>query len=66
MDSKRNELWVTNWNNHTATIYARNATGNARPLRTLRSAPRGTPITGFGNPGGVVYDAKRKELLVPN
>lgn len=66
VDSKRNELWVTNWNNHTATIYPANASGNVAPLRTLRSAPEGTPVTGFGNPGGIIYDSKRKEMLVPN
>ncbi len=66
VDSKRNELWVTNWNNHTATIYPSNAAGNVAPQRILRSAPQGAPVTGFGNPGGIVYDAKRNEMLVPN
>ena len=67
VDSKRNELWVSNWNNHTATVYARTAEGNAAPLRTLRGAPKGTQATGFGNPGGgVTFDPKRKEILVPN
>ena len=66
VDSKRNELWVTNWNSHTATIYPSNASGNVAPKRVLRSAPKGAPVTGFGNPGGIVYDAKRDEMLVPN
>ncbi len=65
IDAKRGEIWVTNWNNHTATVYARTARGNVRPLRVLRSAPKGTSFPGLGNPGVVVYDAKRKELLVP-
>lgn len=66
IDTKRNELWVTNWNNHTATVYPRMAEGNVAPLRTIRSAPKGAPVTGFGNPGAVAYDPKRKQILVPN
>ena len=65
VDLKRNELWVTNWRNHSATVYARTAQGDAAPLRTLRGAPMGTPSAGFGNPSSVVYDSKRKQLIVP-
>ena len=67
IDTKRDELWVTNWDNHTATIYPRTAEGNVAPLRRIRSAPASTPrATGFGNPGDVVFDPKRNEILVPN
>lgn len=67
VDPKRRELWVTNWDNHTATAYSLMADGDVPPLRTIRSAPADAPIaTGFGNPGHVVYDPKRKEILVPN
>jgi len=66
IDTKRNEIWVANWDNHTATVYSRTAEGNVAPLRTMRSAPKGKNFAGFGNIGDVVYDPKRKELLVPN
>ncbi len=67
LDKKRNELWVTNWNNHTATVYPRTAEGNVAPLRRIRSAPASTPrATGFGNPGDVLFDSRRGEILIPN
>jgi len=67
LDTKRNELWVTNWDNHTATVYPRTAAGNAAPLRRVRGAPASAPrATGFGNPGDVIFDARRGEILVPN
>ncbi|MBI3939199.1 MAG: hypothetical protein HY315_00055 [Acidobacteria bacterium] len=66
IDPRRDELWVTNWNSHTATVYPRMAEGNVAPLRMIRSAPKGAPVTGFGNPGSVAFDAKRGEILVPN
>ena len=67
IDTKRNDLWVTNWDNHTATVYPRTADGDVAPLRTIRGAPANAPLaTGFGNPGHIVFDPKRKEILVPN
>jgi DNA-binding beta-propeller fold protein YncE len=66
IDRKRNELWVTNWNNHTATVFPRAASGNLAPLRVIRSAPKGSPRSGFGSPGTVAYNPKRDEILVPN
>jgi len=66
IDRKRNELWVTNWNNHTAAVFPRTASGNIAPLRVIRSAPKGSPRTGFGLPGTVAYNPKRDEILVPN
>ncbi len=67
IDTKRHEVWVTNWNNHTATAYPRTAEGNVAPLRSIRSAPASAPrATGFGNPGDVVFDPTRNEILVPN
>jgi len=67
LDTKRQELWITNWNNHTASVYPRAASGNVAPLRRIRSAPASTPrATGFGNPGDVVFDSKRGEILIPN
>ena len=66
VDSKDNEVWVSNMGNHTATVYARTADGDVAPLRTIRSAPLGKQALAIGNPGGVAYDSKRDELLVPN
>ena len=66
IDTKNDEIWVANWGNHSATVYPRTAQGNVKPLRTIRSAPEGTPLTGMGNPSAMVYDEQRDELLVPN
>jgi hypothetical protein len=35
-------------------------------LRTIRSGPVGEPALMIGNPGGLAYDTKREEILVPN
>ena len=66
LDSKNNELWVTNFGNHTVTVYPSGAGGDTPPLRTIRSAPMGEPSLMIGNPGAVEFDTKRKEILVPN
>jgi len=66
VDLKNDELWVTSPELHNSTVYRRTANGNAAPLRTLRGAPEGTPAPGIGNPGGIAYDSKRDQLLVPN
>ncbi len=66
LDPKNNEVWVSNMGNHTATVYTRSASGNVAPLRTIRSAPSGKLALAIGNPGGVAYDGKRDQLLIPN
>lgn len=66
IDPQNDELWVTNYRDHSAVVFARTADGNVAPKRILRNAPLGTPAVGFGNPGAVAYDSKRKEILVPN
>ena len=66
IDPKNDELWVANYGDHTALVFARTAAGNAAPKRILRNAPEGAPTVGFGNPGAVAYDSKRDEILVPN
>ncbi len=66
VDLKNDEVWATSPELHSATIYPRTANGNVKPLRTLRSAPEGTPAPGIGNPGGIAYDSKRDQILVPN
>ena len=66
IDVKNDELWVTNYSEHTAVVFARTASGNVAPKRVLRNAPAGTPAVGFGNPGAIAYDSKRDQILVPN
>jgi DNA-binding beta-propeller fold protein YncE len=66
IDTKNDEVWVTNYREHTALVFARTAEGNVAPKRVLRNAPPGTPAVGFGNPGAVAYDSKRDQILVPN
>ena len=65
-DVKNDELWVANYGDHTALVFARTASGDVAPKRTIRNAPAGSPTVGFGNPGAVAYDSKRDEILVPN
>jgi len=66
IDIKNNELWVVNRDNYTVSVYPRTAKGDVAPLRIIRSAPKGTVTVGFSGPSGVVYDPKRKEILVSN
>jgi len=66
VDAAHNEVWVTNWGDHSATVYPRTAQGNVAPLRTIRTAPPHTPQSGLGNPGAVAYDPVRQEIAVPN
>lgn len=66
LDMQNRELWVANFGNHTATVYPLAAQGDVAPLRTIRSAPAGTPSQMIGNPGGVAFDTRREEILVPN
>jgi DNA-binding beta-propeller fold protein YncE len=66
IDVKNNEIWVANYGDHTAVVFARTANGNVAPKRIIRNAPQGTPTGGFGNPYAVAYDSKRDQLLVPN
>ena len=66
LDMKHGELWVANMGNHTATAFSMTASGDATPLRTIRGGPQNEPSLMIGNPGGVAYDGKRKEILVPN
>ena len=66
VDTKNKELWVSNLGNSSATVYTLGANGNAAPLRTIRSAPRGRTSVKFGKPQAVAYDTKREQYLVPN
>ena len=65
-DTKNQELWVSNFGNHTATVYKPTASGDAPPLRVIRSAPPDRPSPNIGNAFAAAYDSKRDEILVPN
>ncbi len=66
LDLKNREMWIANMGNHTATAFHMDAEGNAAPIRTVRGGPRTEPSLMIGNPGGVAYDGKRAQILVPN
>jgi DNA-binding beta-propeller fold protein YncE len=66
LDPRNGELWVSNMGSHSASVFARTANGDVAPLRTIRSAPLGKTAQMIGNPGGVGYDSKREQILVPN
>ena len=65
-DEKNQELWSANFGNHTATVYKRQASGDAEPLRVIRSAKATEAVPGLGNPHPIAFDTKRQQLLVPN
>ena len=66
IDARNDELWVSNFGDHTALVFDRQASGNAAPKRVIRTAPAGTPTPGFGNPQTIAYDSTRDQILVPN
>ena len=66
IDTTNDEIWVSNFGDHTALVFDRNANGDVAPKRIIRTAPKGTPSPGFGNPQAVAYDSKREQILVPN
>ena len=46
--------------------FAGGASGEAAPLRIIRSGPLKEASLGIGNPHPVAYDSKREQILVPN
>ena len=66
VDFQNDEVWASNMGNHRATVYDRNADGDAAPKRVIRSAPAEKVAMAIGNPGAVGYDSLREEVLVPN
>ncbi len=57
----QDEIYVSNSNGNSVTVYARNADGNAAPLRVLAGN-----ATGLGSPSGIAVDLVNDELLVVN
>lgn len=66
IDTRHQELWVSNLGNSSAVVYPLKANGNVAPLRTIRSAPVGHQSMTFGRSAAVAYDSNREEMLVPN
>jgi len=66
LDLKNNELWVSNFGSHSATVYPVDASGDPVPKRVIRSGPADDPSPMFSNPHTVAYDSKRDQLLVSN
>src|SRR5207247_10462018 len=60
IDTKHDEMWVANYGDHTAVVFPRTASGNVRPKRTIRNAPKDTPTCGFTNASAAAYDSKRR------
>jgi 6-phosphogluconolactonase (cycloisomerase 2 family) len=65
-DLKNKEMVVSSMGNYSASVFPLMANGDVAPLRTIRSAPAGKQALAIGNPGGIAYDSKRSEILVPN
>jgi len=57
---------VANFMNHAATAYRLDASGDAAPVRIIRSGPLTEPSLGIGNPHPLAFDTKREQILVPN
>jgi len=66
VDTKNQELWVSNLGNASAVAFPLKAKGDIAPLRILRSAPANHQSLTFGRTAGVAYDPNRQEILVPN
>jgi 6-phosphogluconolactonase (cycloisomerase 2 family) len=66
VDTKHQEVWVSNLGNASAAAYPLMANGNVAPLRIVRSAPLGHVSLTFGRTAAVAYDSNREEILVPN
>ena len=65
VDTKNDELWVANFGNHRATVYPRTASGDAVPIRQIRSAPDDMPSPSLANVR-IGYDSKREQILAAN
>jgi DNA-binding beta-propeller fold protein YncE len=59
--AQEDELFVANFTGHSITVYARTASGNTAPLRTLQGA-----ATGLNFPRAVAVDSANNELVVAN
>ena len=55
------EIFVANYATNSVLVYARTASGNTAPLRTLKG-----PATGLNGPGSLAVDPVNSELLVVN
>jgi DNA-binding beta-propeller fold protein YncE len=65
-DEKNQELWIASMGNHRAAVFTRDAHGDIAPKRVIRGGPANEKGLMIGNPGGVGYDTRREQILVPN
>jgi hypothetical protein len=61
VDTGNGELVVANGGIHSITVYARTASGDTPPLRTIAG-----PATGLNGPGSLALDTGNNELVVAN
>jgi hypothetical protein len=47
-------------------MFPMTANGDVAPTRVIRGGASNQPSLIIGNPGGVGYDTKREQILVPN
>ena len=66
VDPQNNELWVTNFGSHSATVYPVDASGDPASKRVIRTGSVDAPSPMISNPHTIAYDTKRDELLVSN
>ncbi len=66
LDLKNREVWVSSMGNHRALAFSLDADGNVAPKRMVRGGPADEMGLMIGNPGGVGYDTRREQILVPN
>jgi len=66
LDTRHQELWVSNLGNASASAFPLMANGDVAPVRTIRSAPLGTRSLNFGRTAAITYDQRREQFLVPN
>jgi DNA-binding beta-propeller fold protein YncE len=66
VDAANGEVWASNFGNHTATVYARDASGDMAPKRTIRSAPAAETTPMISNPYSISYDPGREQIIVPS
>jgi Uncharacterized conserved protein len=61
VDTKNNEIFVTNSSSNTITVYRRTADGDVSPKRTIAG-----PNTGLSGPVGIFVDTEHDEIFVAN
>jgi len=66
VDTKNDEIVIANMGSHSIAVFPRTASGDVAPRRVIRSGPPNAGSPMLVKPGGIGYDTKRDEILVPN